>query len=50
MPSTFEKVAKIIADHRGVVSYLPGEPGATFRVRLPAARQAVQTLMEREVA
>lgn len=43
-------VAKIIADHRGVVSYLPGEPGATFRVRLPAARQAVQTLMEREVA
>jgi two-component system, NtrC family, nitrogen regulation sensor histidine kinase GlnL len=32
-------VAKIVADHRGVVSYLPGEPGATFRVRLPAARR-----------
>ena len=31
-------VAKIVADHRGVVSYLPGDPGATFRVRLPAAR------------
>lgn len=32
-------VAKIVADHRGVVSYQPGEPGAVFRVRLPAARQ-----------
>jgi two-component system nitrogen regulation sensor histidine kinase GlnL len=43
-------VAKIIADHRGVVSYVPGEPGATFRVRLPAARQNAQSIKEREVA
>ena len=43
-------VAKIVADHRGVVSYLPGEPGATFRVRLPAARQQQATLEQREVA
>ena len=35
-------VAKIVADHRGVVSYLPGEPGATFRVRLPAAGRQQQ--------
>ena len=31
-------VAKIVGDHRGIVSYLPGEPGAVFRVRLPAAQ------------
>jgi two-component system nitrogen regulation sensor histidine kinase GlnL len=31
-------VAKIVADHGGTVTYLPGEPGAVFRVRLPAAR------------
>jgi two-component system, NtrC family, nitrogen regulation sensor histidine kinase GlnL len=44
-------VAKIVADHGGVVSYLPGEAGgATFRVRLPAARQQVDTLARREVA
>lgn len=33
-------VAKIVADHGGIASYLPGEPGAVFRVRLPAARPA----------
>jgi two-component system nitrogen regulation sensor histidine kinase GlnL len=43
-------VAKIVADHRGVVSYLPGEPGAVFRVRLPAARQRHETSPQREVA
>ena len=43
-------VAKIIADHRGVVSYLPGEPGATFRVRLPAAQRVAENLPQREVA
>ena len=43
-------VAKIVADHRGVVSYLPGEPGSTFRVRLPAARQHQQPDLRREVA
>ena len=43
-------VAKIVADHRGVVSYLPGEPGATFRVRLPAARQQQEPVLQREVA
>lgn len=32
-------VAKIATDHGGVVSYVPGEPGAVFRVRLPAARE-----------
>lgn len=32
-------VAKIIGDHRGVVTYVPGDPGAVFRVRLPAARR-----------
>lgn len=33
-------VAKIVNDHRGAVSYLPGDPvGAVFRVRLPAARR-----------
>lgn len=31
-------VAKIVGDHSGIVSYVPGEPGAVFRVRLPAAR------------
>ena len=30
-------VAKIVADHQGAVSYVPGEPGAVFRVRLPAS-------------
>jgi two-component system, NtrC family, nitrogen regulation sensor histidine kinase GlnL len=44
-------VAKIVADHGGVVSCLPGESGgATFRIRLPAARQQVDTLARREVA
>ena len=43
-------VAKIIADHRGVVSYVPGEPGATFRVQLPAARQTAGNMREREIA
>jgi two-component system nitrogen regulation sensor histidine kinase GlnL len=33
-------VAKIVGDHGGVVSYLAGDPGAVFRVRLPAARRA----------
>jgi len=32
-------VAKIVGDHGGVVAYARGEPGAIFRVRLPAARQ-----------
>ena len=43
-------VAKIVADHRGVVSYLPGEPGSTFRVRLPAARRYQEPDLRREVA
>ena len=43
-------VAKIVADHRGVVSYLPGEPGATFRVLLPAASQQQEPVERREVA
>jgi two-component system nitrogen regulation sensor histidine kinase GlnL len=44
-------VAKIVADHRGVVSYLPGEPaGAVFRVRLPSARQQALPVQRREVA
>ena len=32
-------VAKIVADHRGAVNYLAGDPGAIFRVRLPPARR-----------
>ena len=45
-------VAKIVADHRGVVSYLPGEPGgAVFRVRLPAAKaRPTDSPRRREVA
>lgn len=43
-------VAKIVADHRGVVSCLPGEPGTVFRVRLPAARQQTAPVQQREVA
>ena len=43
-------VAKIVADHRGVVSYLPGEPGATFRVLLPAVRRQQEPVQRREVA
>ncbi|MCB2052823.1 MAG: PAS domain-containing protein [Geminicoccaceae bacterium] len=31
-------VAKIVADHGGMVAYAPGRPGAIFRVRLPAMR------------
>ena len=31
-------VAKIVGDHGGVVSYVHSDPGAIFRVRLPAAR------------
>ncbi|HET6470083.1 MAG TPA: ATP-binding protein [Geminicoccaceae bacterium] len=30
-------VAKIVNDHGGMVSYVPGDPGAVFRVQLPAA-------------
>lgn len=29
-------VAKLIDDHGGMVAYVPGDPGAIFRVRLPA--------------
>lgn len=43
-------VAKIVADHRGVVSYLPGDPGANFRVLLPAARRQQEPVLRREVA
>lgn len=43
-------VAKIAADHRGVVSYAPGEPGAVFRVHLPAAKAELTPLPQREVA
>lgn len=32
-------VSKIMGDHGGLVTYVPGEPGAIFRVRLPAARR-----------
>ena len=32
-------VAKIVHDHQGVVNYVRGDPGAVFRVRLPAARR-----------
>ena len=32
-------VAKIVADHGGIVSYASGDPGAIFRVRLPAAHR-----------
>ena len=32
-------VAKIVQDHQGVVTYVRGDPGAVFRVRLPAARR-----------
>lgn len=32
-------VAKMVHDHRGVVSHVPGDPGTAFRVRLPAARR-----------
>ena len=31
--------AKIVGDHGGLVSYIPGDPGAVFRVRLPATRR-----------
>lgn len=31
-------VAKIVAEHGGLVSYHDGQPGAVFKVRLPAAR------------
>jgi two-component system nitrogen regulation sensor histidine kinase GlnL len=31
-------VAKIVAEHGGLVSYGDGQPGAVFKVRLPAAR------------
>jgi two-component system, NtrC family, nitrogen regulation sensor histidine kinase GlnL len=32
-------VAKIIGEHGGLVAYGDGQPGAVFKVRLPAARQ-----------
>ncbi len=31
-------VAKIVGEHGGLVSYADGQPGAVFKVRLPAAR------------
>lgn len=34
--------AKIVADHGGMIAYAPGDPGAVFRVRLPAARPATR--------
>ncbi|MFO1036572.1 MAG: ATP-binding protein [Geminicoccaceae bacterium] len=43
-------VARIVADHGGMVSYLPGDPGAIFRVRLPAARRQTNASEIREVA
>lgn len=42
-------VAKIVADHGGMVSYSPGEPGAILRVRLPALRPG-RTRDEAEVS
>jgi two-component system nitrogen regulation sensor histidine kinase GlnL len=43
-------VAKIVADHQGTVSYLAGDPGAVFRVRLPAARRGSGDRDDRETA
>ena len=43
-------VAKIVHDHQGVVSYVRGDPGAVFRVRLPAARRMQGTEGMKEVA
>jgi two-component system nitrogen regulation sensor histidine kinase GlnL len=43
-------VAKIVADHQGVVSYVPGEPGSVFRVRLPAAKARAERIPQQEVA
>lgn len=43
-------VAKIVADHQGVVSYVPGEPGAIFRVHLPAAPRHAGGQRRREEA
>lgn len=39
--------AKIVGDHGGMVSYLPGDPGAVFRLRLPAARRTRSTASRR---
>jgi two-component system nitrogen regulation sensor histidine kinase GlnL len=33
-------VAKLVADHGGIVSHLATEAGTVFRVRLPAAARA----------
>ncbi len=43
-------VAKIVADHQGAVSYLAGDPGAIFRVRLPPARRVATNGNGREAA
>jgi two-component system nitrogen regulation sensor histidine kinase GlnL len=43
-------VAKIVADHQGAVSYLAGDPGAIFRVRLPPARRVAINGNGREAA
>jgi two-component system nitrogen regulation sensor histidine kinase GlnL len=43
-------VAKIVADHQGAVSYLAGDPGAIFRVRLPPARRVATNGNGRETA
>ncbi len=37
-------VAKIVNDHQGVVSYVPGSQGAIFRIRLPATSPSVKPL------
>ncbi|HEX2527811.1 MAG TPA: ATP-binding protein [Geminicoccus sp.] len=39
-------VAKIVHDHGGVVSYHPGDPGAVFRVSLPANRSGSRAARE----
>jgi two-component system nitrogen regulation sensor histidine kinase GlnL len=43
-------VAKIVADHQGAVSYLAGDPGAIFRVRLPPARRLAMNGNGKEAA
>jgi two-component system nitrogen regulation sensor histidine kinase GlnL len=43
-------VAKIVHDHGGVVSYHPGDPGAVFRVSLPANRPSGRGVRDQEEA
>ncbi|WP_191061731.1 two-component system sensor histidine kinase NtrB [Geminicoccus harenae] len=43
-------VAKIVHDHGGVVSHHPGDPGAVFRVSLPANRSAGRGARDTEEA